>query len=93
MYIGRGKGKVELDNLSMPEGMDTIQWTEHLRDEIVEAHQEWLNANRFFDHAVGRDQIDYAIYAIITAEKRYESLLRIAKRTCKVWPEWRRGLR
>ncbi|GGG86694.1 DUF2508 family protein [Paenibacillus radicis (ex Gao et al. 2016)] len=73
--------------------MDTIQWTEHLRSEIAEAHQEWVNANRFFDVAEGQDQIDYAIYSIITAEKRYEMLLRVAKRTCRVWPEWKGALR
>ncbi|MFF2094204.1 DUF2508 domain-containing protein [Paenibacillus sp. NPDC058174] len=72
--------------------MDTVQWTEHLRLEIAEAHREWVNANRFFDVAEGKDQIDYAIYSIITAEKRYEMLLRVAKRTCRVWPEWKGAL-
>ncbi|WP_042171128.1 DUF2508 family protein [Paenibacillus gorillae] len=72
--------------------MDTVQWTEHLRSEIAEAHREWVNANRFFDIAEGQDQIDYAIYSIITAEKRYEMLLRVAKRTCRVWPEWKGAL-
>ncbi|MCK9861923.1 DUF2508 family protein [Paenibacillus sp. ATY16] len=71
---------------------DTAEWREHLRAEIDEAHKEWINATRFFNVAVGEDQIDYAIYALITAEKRYEMLIRIAKRTCKVWPEWRGAL-
>ncbi|WP_338554018.1 DUF2508 family protein [Paenibacillus sp. KS-LC4] len=69
--------------------MDALQWTDQLRQEIYEAHMEWENANRFFDYALGKDQIDYAIYAIITAEKRYDSLLRTAKRACKSWSEWR----
>ncbi|SFF34396.1 Protein of unknown function [Paenibacillus catalpae] len=71
---------------------DTAEWREHLRAEIAEAHNEWVNATRFFNVAVGDDQIDYAIYALITAEKRYEMLIRIAKRTCSVWPEWRGAL-
>ncbi|MUT67877.1 DUF2508 family protein [Paenibacillus sp. NEAU-GSW1] len=73
--------------------MDTVQWTDQLRQEIAEAHREWVNANRFFDVAEGQDQVDYAIYSIITAEKRYEMLLRVAKRTCQKWPEWRGTLR
>ncbi|MGO4111475.1 DUF2508 family protein [Paenibacillus sp. YAF4_2] len=72
--------------------VDTVEWGEHLRAEIAEAHNEWVNANRFFNVAVGQDQIDYAIYALITAEKRYEMLIRIAKRTCSVWPAWRGAL-
>lgn len=27
--------------------VDTVEWTEHLRAEIAEAHNEWVNANRF----------------------------------------------
>lgn len=64
------------------------EWRERLRKEIKEAHRDWENANRFFEYALGQDQVDYAIYAIITAEKRYEMLLRLAKRTCKHWPQW-----
>ncbi|WP_138756155.1 DUF2508 family protein [Paenibacillus sinopodophylli] len=61
---------------------------EKLRLEIAEAHREWESANRFFDYAVGNDQIDYAIHCIITAEKRYEMLLRTAKRAGEQWPAW-----
>lgn len=62
---------------------------ERLRTEIAEAHREWENANRFFNYASGKDQVDYAIYAIISAEKRYEMLLRIAKQTDGIWPVWK----
>ncbi|MGO4541493.1 DUF2508 family protein [Paenibacillus sp. 2TAB19] len=65
-----------------------LEWIEKLRKEIAEAHRDWENANRFFEYASGEDQVDYAIYAIISAEKRYEMLLRLAKRTCKHWPQW-----
>jgi hypothetical protein len=60
-----------------------------IRMEVYEAHREWENAIRYFDYAIGKDQIDYAIYCIITAEKRYEMLLRLAKRTSDKWPAWR----
>lgn len=60
-----------------------------LRMEIAEAHQQWENANRFFHYALGNDQIDFAVHAIITAEKRYEMLLRSAKQMNVKWPSWR----
>lgn len=62
---------------------------DEIRAEIVEAHREWENANRFFNYAIGKDQTDYAIHCMITAEKRYEMLLRLAKRTSTSWPAWR----
>lgn len=62
---------------------------EQLRIEIKEALRDWENANRFFDYAIGKDQVDYAIYAIISAEKRYEMLLRTAKDMKGSWPAWR----
>ncbi|MFF2484205.1 DUF2508 family protein [Paenibacillus sp. NPDC058071] len=83
------KGRSRTGHETEGEGeMDSLLWTEHLRAEIEEARREWVNANRFFNMAEGKDQIDYAIYSVITAEKRYEMLLRVAKRTCKTWPEW-----
>lgn len=56
------------------------QQTEELLKEIQEAKQDWINAKRHFEYAEGQDQIDYAIFAIEAAEKRYEMLLRHAKR-------------
>ncbi|GLX71326.1 DUF2508 family protein [Paenibacillus glycanilyticus] len=87
LQLGAKKTYVE----PVPEA-DTAEWREHLREEIAEAHKEWINATRFFNVAVGEDQIDYAIFALITAEKRYEMLIRIAKRTCSAWPHWRGAL-
>ncbi len=59
-----------------------------LRREIAEAQREWENASRFFQYAEGSDQVDYAIYAIISAEKRYEMLLRKAKQLDAHWSAW-----
>ncbi|MFS0724722.1 DUF2508 family protein [Paenibacillus sp. 1P07SE] len=56
------------------------QQAESLLQEIQEAQQDWVNATRHFEYAEGQDQIDYAIFAIEAAEKRYEMLLRHAKR-------------
>jgi len=70
----------------------TVEWSEVIRTEIREAHTEWENANRFFQFASGKDQVDYAIHAIIAAEKRYTMLLRMAKQVNMKWPAWGRGL-
>ena len=62
-----------------------------IRD-IREAHRDWVNAHRHFEYAAGFDQIDYAIYAIEAAEKRYEMLLRQAKKMNVNWRgEWEKG--
>lgn len=68
----------------------TSGWAELIRKEIKEAHNEWQNAMRFFDFALGKDQVDYAIHAIIAAEKRYAMLLRMAKQANIQWPKWGR---
>jgi hypothetical protein len=66
-----------------------MKYMDEIRLEISEAHRDWENANRFFNYAVGKDQIDYAIHCMVTAEKRYDMLLRLAKRTSNNWPSWR----
>lgn len=53
---------------------------QELVEEIREALLEWQHARLRLDQAHGQDQIDYAIFAMETAEKRYEMLLRDAKR-------------
>lgn len=50
-----------------------------LLEEIQTALLEWENAQRRLDYVVEKDQIDYTIYMIEAAEKRYEMLLRNAK--------------
>lgn len=59
-----------------------------LKEEIQDALKEWENAKRYFGYAYGHEQVDYAIHAIITAEKRYTMLLRKAKRMKESWPQW-----
>ncbi|MBW7477753.1 YaaL family protein [Paenibacillus oenotherae] len=62
-----------------------------LYEEIVAARRDWDNAQRHFEYALGRDQVDYAIFAIEAAEKRYEMLLRKAKALQLKWPQWYKG--
>lgn len=60
--------------------------------EIAEAHRDWVNAHYHFEQAEGSDQIDYAVYAIEAAQKRYEMLLRQAKRINANAPAWKKGV-
>ncbi|SIR59342.1 Protein of unknown function [Paenibacillus sp. RU4T] len=65
---------------------------QQLLSEIAEAHRDWVNAHYHFEQAEGSDQIDYAVYAIEAAQKRYEMLLRQAKRMNANAPAWRKGV-
>lgn len=53
---------------------------EQLLMDIAQAHREWAIAMEHFNHATEPDVIDDAIYLLIAAERRYEGLMRIARR-------------
>ncbi|MDQ6420261.1 DUF2508 family protein [Paenibacillus sp. LHD-117] len=67
---------------------EELERKQELKAEIRETLTQWENAKRFFNHAAGKEQIDYAIFSIITAEKRYDMLLSKAKRMRGPWPKW-----
>ncbi|MBY0119538.1 DUF2508 family protein [Paenibacillus xylanexedens] len=48
--------------------------------DIQMAKQEWERAMRQFEDAQGQDEIDYAIYVLEAAERKYQIYLRRAKR-------------
>jgi len=50
-----------------------------LLEELQVAHREWVCAQHRLDYVLGDDEIDYAIFALETAEKRYGMLLKRAK--------------
>jgi hypothetical protein len=52
----------------------------YLIQEIRKARSEWITAQNRLDYVIEKDQVDYAVYALEAAEKRYEMLLRSAKR-------------
>lgn len=47
--------------------------------EIEKAHSEWINAQHRLDYVLEKEQIDYAVYAMEAAEKRFEMLIKQAK--------------
>ncbi|MCY0902753.1 MAG: DUF2508 family protein [Firmicutes bacterium] len=53
---------------------------EQLVADIAQAHTDWTLAMEQFDNATAADVIDDAIYLLIAAERRYEGLLRVARR-------------
>ncbi len=68
------KGKVQ-KKMEEPRFMDMVG----MHQEIRKAHLEWTTAQQRLEWVVEKDQIDYAIFALEAAEKRYVMLLRQAK--------------
>lgn len=57
-----------------------IDENEELIQSVIEAHEEWQDAERFF-HSVAQDPdlIDHAIYKLEASRARYIYLLKLAK--------------
>jgi hypothetical protein len=47
--------------------------------DIVEAQSRWEEARMYFEEALGEDQVDYAIYMLEAAERKYQMHLKKAK--------------
>jgi hypothetical protein len=52
---------------------------QQLLQEIVQAHMDWVTAHNRLDFVVEKEQIDYSVYALEAAEKRFEMLMKQAK--------------
>ncbi len=46
---------------------------------IAIAHQEWIDAENFFENVVELELVDHAIYKIEAAKSKYIYLLKLAK--------------
>ncbi len=46
---------------------------------IEEAKKEWIRAQALFENVSDPEMVDHAIHLIMTAEKKYTYLLRLAK--------------
>lgn len=53
--------------------------------DVRQAHAEWEMAQMYFEYAVEHDQIDYAIYMLEAAERKYQMQLRQAKKIKLNW--------
>ncbi len=52
---------------------------EQLIDSIRMAHEDWKNAEKYFQNVTDPDLIDHAIYRIEAARTRYNYLLKLAR--------------
>lgn len=68
--LWRGTDKEQ--RLKDSEGLETLL-------EVRKAQSEWERAHLMFDEALGQDQIDYAIYILEAAERKYQIHLKHAK--------------
>lgn len=57
----------------------TEEWST-VYQEVRKAQSEWERAYLMFDEALGQDQIDYAIYILEAAERKYQIHLKHAKK-------------
>lgn len=70
-------GKQHMDRkTATAENLDE-RWSVFL--DVRKAQEEWERAYLMFDEALGQDQIDYAIYILEAAERKYQIHLKHAK--------------
>lgn len=67
---------------SNPEKMITAEeqekmWSVYM--DVRKSQMEWERAHMLFQEAMGQDQIDYAIYMLEAAERKYQINLKQAK--------------
>jgi hypothetical protein len=52
---------------------------QQILENIRMAHEEWRNAEKYFENVTDPDLIDHAIYRIEAARTRYTYLLKLAR--------------
>ncbi|RUT27989.1 DUF2508 family protein [Paenibacillus zeisoli] len=57
----------------------------HIYEEVRKAKMEWERAYMAFQQAVGEDEIDFAVYTLEAAERRYQIHLKEAKKEEVSW--------
>jgi KaiC/GvpD/RAD55 family RecA-like ATPase len=74
LLVGRFRNRVSV-NVEHGFEKDSVD----LVAQIEEAKREWLHARSFFDAVTDPDLIDYAIYSMQAAERRYVYMLKLLK--------------
>lgn len=59
---------------------DRLDDSEALVGMVQKAHEEWQDAEKFFNSITDPDLIDHAIYRLEAAKSRYIYLLKLAKK-------------
>lgn len=70
------RNKSELPTWRLKEEQEE-KWAVYV--DVQSAHAEWERARLRFEEALGEDQIDYAIYMLEAAERKYQMHLKQAK--------------
>ncbi|WP_342416219.1 DUF2508 family protein [Paenibacillus sp. FSL R10-2782] len=60
-------------------GKSEAEYRQELFAQIRASHADWLRAHRLFHEATGEDEIDYAIFVLEAAERKYQIHLKCAK--------------
>lgn len=64
-------------------GFKVREKTDNYREEICNAvamaHQEWMDAQNFFENVIDADLVDHAIHKVEAAKSKYIYLLKLAK--------------
>lgn len=60
-------------------GAEQVEHDLSLERLVVKAHAEWLQAKAYFEEANDPDLVDYAIFMMEAAERKYMYLLKLAK--------------
>ncbi|MDP4099215.1 YaaL family protein [Paenibacillus sp. P96] len=91
MYVETAGANAEQHRLGVSEvwtwnkrklgGPDSIEYQTELFADVCAAHADWVRAQRMFQEAVGEDQIDYAIFVLEAAERKYQIQLKKAKQS------------
>lgn len=72
-------GKITDFYARMVNGEDVRTEEEKMIDTIKQAHEEWKNAEVFFQNVTEPDLIDHAIYRAQAAKTRYAYLMKLAR--------------
>ncbi|MNI51984.1 hypothetical protein D3C73_1067370 [compost metagenome] len=64
---------------------------EYFYKEVSRARKEWEQARFAFENAVGKDEVDVAIYTLEAAERKYQIQLREAKQANVEWDAFKHG--
>lgn len=71
--------KINMIYAQVVNGEDIRSEEDKMIDTIRSAHDDWRNAEAFFQNVTDPDLIDYAIYRVEAAKTRYTYLMKIAR--------------
>ncbi|MEF2969010.1 DUF2508 family protein [Paenibacillus sp. M1] len=68
-----------------------LEYKRYLYREVCKARRQWEMATWAFNEALGKDEVDVAIYTLEAAERRYQIQLKLAKQAKVHWDAMKYG--